>query len=176
VLGVAVVATSTASAACEVLSGLSSLREGATDAGDSLTSADGAGKTGGDPDPINGTTTGDGASAADARIDDGRVDDGGAGVDVRPSGFSLLTVTIKGTNRGSISSNPQGIACGGAFPDGGPATACVSAFPPGTHVVLTAVVPIAFSWSGDCASATDIYSCELVMDSDKQVIGEFASY
>jgi hypothetical protein len=41
--------------------------------------------------------------------------------------------------------------------------------------VLSAVVPIAFVWGGDCAaSATE--QCVLVMDSDKQVSGEFSSF
>ncbi len=76
-----------------------------------------------------------------------------------------LSVAIRGTAGGTVTSSPMGISCG---------TACVSHFAPGTTVLLSArTVPgVTFSgWSGNCTGITA--DCFVTMSSARSVTATF---
>jgi len=157
-LGLAIVAASYATIACEVFSGLASLEEvpgpasiapHATDAG---------------PEATPGAT----GPGVDGQLPDARSD-------AAPStGPYLLSVVIGGTRLGTISSSPPGINCDVSRNDAGVDGGCTTIFDLGTHVALTVVAPQNFDWGGDCADDAGT-TCQLVMDSDKLVYGNFST-
>jgi Leucine-rich repeat (LRR) protein len=82
-----------------------------------------------------------------------------------PPGWYGLTVAAYG--RGTVTSSPGAIACGGA---------CHAAFWPGASVVLTANAEdgSAFlGWGGACAGTA--LTCDLTMDSEKTVTATFST-
>ena len=80
--------------------------------------------------------------------------------------FSLVVANI-GDGQGSVSSSPQGIACGAS---------CAANFAEGASVVLTAL-PVAGStfagWSGAC---TGLGTCQVTMDAPKSVWATFTLF
>jgi uncharacterized repeat protein (TIGR01451 family)/uncharacterized repeat protein (TIGR02543 family) len=90
-------------------------------------------------------------------------------INAQPNGEShLLTVQRLGNGRGSVASNPAGIACG---------RDCTEVYGEGATVVLRARPRAGTSftgWGGDCAAAGTDPTCTLVMDTDKTVTATFA--
>ena len=80
---------------------------------------------------------------------------GGGGVSTNPK------LTVSKSSKGTITSNPAGIACG---------SSCIATYPNGTVVTLTAT-PVAGSffggWNGACVGTSP--TCTLTMTADKAV-------
>jgi phospholipase C len=77
----------------------------------------------------------------------------------------VLAVTLAGTGKGSVSSNPTGIDCG---------PTCSASFNPGTVVTLTATAATGSSfvgWAGGC-SGTDA-TCTVTLAASEQVTATF---
>jgi hypothetical protein len=78
-----------------------------------------------------------------------------------------LTVTLAGQG-GAVVSTPAGIDCG---------SACTAAFPPDTHVLLTAAASTGNSfagWSGACTGMTE--TCTVAMTEARTVTATFAAH
>ena len=87
-----------------------------------------------------------------------------------PPGAYALTVDVSGKGC-SVVSDPPGIDC---FVRG--TRRCVSVFPAGTAVKLTASGEpsiVLESWSGACSPAFNRPECRVVMDSDKSAAANF---
>jgi hypothetical protein len=158
-------------AACEILSGLSSLEEAPADGG-VLPSGDGSDSSSGSSGSSGSGSSG--SSGSSGGLEAGS-DAGDGGIVIGPGPFNV-TVSITGTNRGVVTSSPTGIDCYSALPDANPAPKCTASFEGGTLVDLNTTVPEAFSWGGDCADAADNTLCELLMDSSKAVVASYSSY
>jgi hypothetical protein len=76
-----------------------------------------------------------------------------------------LIVMHAGSGTGTVTSVPDGIACG---------TDCTHAYPPGTSVILSAAAGADSTftgWSGDCTGLT---SCQVTIDQARMVTATFA--
>jgi hypothetical protein len=76
-----------------------------------------------------------------------------------------LTVSAAGTGAGVVTSAPEGIDCGAD---------CVTTFPPGTQVTLTASAATRSTftgWSGDCTGAQA--TCQVTLDAPRAVTATF---
>jgi hypothetical protein len=83
----------------------------------------------------------------------------------------VLTVAMKGTGSGAVTSDPAGIDCG----TGG--TGCTGSFDPGTQVKLTANskgMSFFTGWGGDCSSSGMNTVCTLVMDTTRSATADFS--
>jgi hypothetical protein len=79
----------------------------------------------------------------------------------------ILTATVTGEGRGSISSDDGSLSCGDR---------CSAPFADGAMVRLLAAADagsVLGAWSGPCASAGSDDSCDLIMDADRQVSARF---
>jgi DNA-binding beta-propeller fold protein YncE len=85
-----------------------------------------------------------------------------------PAPRMALTVAIDAVTRGTVTSNPLGIAC---------ATDCVQHFGAGRAVTLTAAALPGSrfaGWTGACAAAGAAPACTIAMDADRDVGASFA--
>lgn len=103
----------------------------------------------------------DAACASGYRYANDDVGDGVAGAcSANPP--TTLSVTLKGTGTGRVTSQPSGIDCPGT---------CSASFAKGTSVMLTGTskTSVFMGWSAPCAS-----DCTLTLDTDKHVEAQFA--
>jgi phospholipase C len=83
------------------------------------------------------------------------------------SAWPMLTVTLGGSGKGSVSSSPSGINCG---------QTCRASFAPNTSVTLTATAVGNSSfvgWTGACTNTTS--TCTLTLSTSQQVTANFAA-
>jgi phospholipase C len=79
--------------------------------------------------------------------------------------WPVLAVTLSGSGKGSVASNPAGISCG---------PTCSTSFSPGTHVTLTATATTNsyfVGWTGGCSG--NQATCTLTLSASQQVIATF---
>jgi phospholipase C len=81
------------------------------------------------------------------------------------SDLPVLAVTLSGSGKGSVSSNPSGINCG---------QTCGASFDPGTAVTLTAAAAegsIFVGWAGGCTGTNA--TCTVTLNASEQVTATF---
>ena len=83
------------------------------------------------------------------------------------SASPVLAVTLSGTGKGSVASNPSGISCG---------TTCSADFAPNTQVTLiaTAAANSSFAgWTGGCSGTNP--TCTVTLNASQQVTANFST-
>ncbi len=104
---------------------------------------------------------------------------GGGGLDSVPvdSNNPALAVTFEGGSAGTVTSSPNGINCVAADKNSGTGSGdCVTTFPVGTSVTLTAqpAAGVKFiGWVSDSCSGTG--ACTLTLDGSKNVAAQFGT-